>query len=65
MKPHVKKFLFHFIISGLLFAFGMYAFDAMDGKDFSFFKFAIRFVIFGLGMAIVQEVATMRKKERN
>ncbi|HZV69502.1 MAG TPA: hypothetical protein VFG10_08160 [Saprospiraceae bacterium] len=61
MHPSLKSFLFSLFFAGLLFATAMLAFDLYDGKSFDLWKFLFRFVLFGLGMALIR---TFTKKDK-
>jgi hypothetical protein len=43
-----RKNLKLFLITGLIYAIGMAGFDYIDGKSFSYIRFLINFLFFGL-----------------
>ena len=57
MNIRLKIFIGAFITGGLLFSLIYWAMDDTEGKDFSLTRFIVRFIIFGLVMAMSQIIA--------
>jgi hypothetical protein len=68
MNPHTKDFIIRFFLSGLFFAAVFLAFDIVEGQNFKLFGFIFRFIVFGLGLAIIHDVfqpGNKKKKYKN
>lgn len=64
MNIKTKIFIIAFITGGLLFSLIYWAMDDAEGKDFSIKRFLLRFVIFGLVMALSHLIGWQIEKRK-
>lgn len=65
MNPTVKNYLLYFFVFGIIMALFRWAEDNVEGIPFAAGKFAIRMLIYGMGMVLALYISNLVVKKKS